>query len=329
MQHLTNDDLLRLHYFMLLTRMFENKMGQLFQEGRIDENLHRSLGQEAVGVGVTYALKEKDVLLPSLRTRSAYFVKGVDLKSMMAAVYGKKTAPNAGKESSHHMGIPELGIVLTTGLIGSHLPLAAGSALAAKLQKSGQVSVCFFGDGASSRGDFHEALNFSSVFNLPVIFVCENNRYAWSTPLSVQTKVEDIVSRAQGYGMLGLKADGQNVLDVYEKTIEAIERARSGNGPTLLECKTYRFAGHSEMRDWDSGRPKDELELWRSRDPIALFEKILYERDILTAGQRVEIEGKIAAELDAAVKFAEQLDDLNETDLLQDIYSDAFERINV
>lgn len=329
MQNIKTDDLLKLHYFMLLTRMFENRMGKLFQEGRIDENLHRSLGQEAIGVGVTYALKKEDVILPSLRTRAAYFVRGVDLKTMMAAVYGKKNAPNVGKESSHHMGVPELGIILTTGLIGSHLPLAAGSGLAAKLRKLDQVTVCFFGDGASSRGDFHEALNFSAVFDLPVVFVCENNQYAWSTPLSVQTKVEDIVQRAQGYGILGLKVDGQRVIDVYENATHAIERARNGLGPTLMECKTYRFAGHSELRDWDAGRPKEELASWRSKDPIQIFEAFLKEKHLISDQQKAEIENAIDRELDEAIVYAEELEDLNPTDLLVDVYANTFERINV
>jgi TPP-dependent pyruvate/acetoin dehydrogenase alpha subunit len=318
MMTLAKEALLKLHYYLLLTRMFENKMSKLFHEGKFSENLHRSLGQEAVGVGATFALRKEDSLLPSLRTRGAFFVKGVDV----AAVYRKKNAPNAGKESSHHMGVPELGIVLTTGLIGSHIPLAAGAALAAKLQGTDQVTLCFFGDGASSRGDFHEGVNLAAVQDLPVVFVCENNLYAWSTPHRKEMKVEDIADKAAGYGIPGVKVDGQNVLEVYEHVHEAVTRARKGLGPTLVECKTYRYAGHSDLRpDWDAGRPKDELAYWRARDPITLFETYLREHDVLNDQIKQQTEEQIQQELADSVVYAEQCPNVTAEDLQRDVYA--------
>jgi TPP-dependent pyruvate/acetoin dehydrogenase alpha subunit len=322
MTSLSNDELLQLYYYMVLTRRFEETMSKLFHGQKIAENLHRSLGQEAVGVGATFKLRKDDILVPSLRTRGAFFVKGVDLNTMMAAVYGRKTAPNVGKESSHHMGVPELGIILTTGLVGSQIPLATGASLAIKLKGTDQVAVCFFGDGATSRGDFHEGLNLAAVQQLPVVFVCENNQYAWSTPLSRQMKVEDIVSKAPGYGIQGAKVDGQNVLEVCPHVQEAVGRARKGLGPTLVECKTYRFAGHSDLRpDWDAGRPKEELAHWRARDPIRIFEGHLKERGAVNDTLKEENEARIERELKEAIAYAERSPKTTAEDLLTDVYA--------
>jgi len=319
---LTKDELLKMYYYMVLTRKFEETMANLYHGGKINELLHRSLGQEAIGVGATFGLRKEDLISPSLRTRAAFFTKGVDLNTMMAAIYGKKTAPNGGKESSHHMGVPELGIILGTGLIGSHIPVAVGVALGTKLQGTDQATVCFFGDGASSRGDFHEGINFAAVLNLPVVFVCENNQYALSTPHSKQMKIEDIATKASGYGIPGVKVDGQNVLDVYENVQEAVNRARKGLGPTLVECKTYRWAGHSELDvDWNMGRPKEELAYWRNRDPIKIFEEYLREHKFLDDRIKKENEKRIEQELKDAVIYAEQNPNPAPEDLLTNVYA--------
>jgi len=322
MQDLTKDDLLKMYYYMVLTRKFEETMADLYHQGKINELPHRSLGQEAIGVGATFGLRKEDLILPSLRTRAAFFTKGVDLNTMMVAVYAKKTAPTKGKESSHHMGVPELGIILGTGVVGGHIPVAVGAALGTKLQGTDRVTVCFFGDGATSRGDFHEGINLAAVLDLPIVFVCENNQYALSTPLSKQMKIKDIVDKASGYGIPGVKVDGQNVLDVYKNVQEAVTRARKGLGPTLVECKTYRWAGHSELdADWDMGRPKEELAYWKSRDPIKIFEEYLKQRRFLDDKARRETEEKIERELENAIKYAEKSPDPTAEDLIKDVYA--------
>jgi acetoin:2,6-dichlorophenolindophenol oxidoreductase subunit alpha len=325
MTTLTNDELLKLYYYMVLTRKYEALLGKLFHEGKFDEIIHLSLGQEAVAVGATFCLRKEDILVPSLRSRGAWFVKGVDLKTMMAAVLVKRNAPNAGKETSHHMGIPELNIILTTGLIGSQIPLASGTALAAKMKKTNQVTICFFGDGAASRGDFHEGINFASVFKLPVVFICENNLYAWTTPRSLQMNVEDVASRASGYGIPGAVVDGQDVLQVYEAVKEAVERARKGLGPTLLECKTYRFCNHSELSPkWEDFREKEEIDFWKTRDPIQIMGKYLLDRGIFTEGLKAETDQKIDEEIKEALLYAENSPGTRPEDLYTNIYATSF-----
>ena len=325
MTTLTNDELLKLYYYMVLTRKYEALLSKLFHEGKFDEIIHLSLGQEAVAVGATFCLRKDDILVPSLRSRGAWFVKGVDLKTMMAAVLVKRNAPNAGKETSHHMGIPELNIILTTGLIGSQIPLASGTALAAKMKKTNQVTICFFGDGAASRGDFHEGINFASVFKLPVVFICENNLYAWTTPRSLQMNVEDVASRASGYGIPGAVVDGQDVLQVYEAVKEAVERARKGLGPTLLECKTYRFCNHSELSPtWEDFREKEEIDFWKTRDPIQIMGKYLLDRGVFTESRRAETDQKIDEEIKEALLYAENSPGTRHEDLYANLYATSF-----
>lgn len=322
MKDLSKDELLKMYYYMVLTRKFEEIMANLYHIGKINEVLHRSLGQEAVGVGATFCLEEKDFVLPSLRTRAAFFVKGMDLNAAMADVYAKRISPSKGRETSHHSGIPELGIILGSGLVGSSIPVGVGVALGTKLQGTDQVTICFFGDGATSRGDFHEGVNLAATMDLPIIFVCENNQYAMSTPQFKEMKVKDIVTRASGYGIPGVKVDGQDVLDVYRNVQEAIFRARKGIGPTLVECKTYRFAGHSEHDvNWDMGRPEKEFDYWRKRDPIKIFEKYLKEHKFLDDKIKKEIERKIDQELKNAIEYAERSPDPVPDDLLEDVYA--------
>jgi len=322
MKNLTKDKLLKMYYYMVLTRKFEETMANLYHRGKVDELPHRSLGQEAVGVGATFCLEKKDFILPSLRTRAAFFVKGMDLNTTMVGVYRKRISPSKGRESTHHAGIPELGIIVGSGVVGSSIPVAAGVALGTKLQGTDQVTMCFFGDGATSQGNFHEGINLAAVLNLPIVFVCENNQYAFSTPQFKETKVKDIAAKASGYGIPGVKVDGQDVLDVYKNIQKAVVRARKGAGPTLVECKTYRFAGHSEHDpNWDMGRPKEELDYWRKKDPIKIFEKYLKEHKFLDDKIKKEIEEKIEQELENAIKYAEQSPDPVPDDLVEDVYA--------
>jgi acetoin:2,6-dichlorophenolindophenol oxidoreductase subunit alpha len=322
MGKLTPEDLEKMYYYMLLTREFEERMGKLMHDGKFDEAIHRSLGQEAVCVGATYCLRQKeDVMVPSLRSRAAFFVKGLDANTVMEAVYCKRTSLTGGKESSHHLGSTEYGVLLTTGFIGSQFSLAVGAALALKQKKTDQVAMVFFGDGASSRGDFHESLNMAAVLNLPVVFVCENNQIAWSTPIANQMGNVEIVSRASGYGIPGARVDGQDVLAVHETVNEAVERARKGDGPSLVECVTYRYAGHQVYeQNWRGGRDEEEYNYWRSRDPIDILEKQMFDKKQMDEASKAEIHERVQREIDESVAYAESQPDLVEEDLYTDVY---------
>ena len=329
MANLTKEDRINMYYYMVLTREFEAQMGKLMHAGRIDEAIHRSIGQEAVCVGATYCLRKKeDVVVPSLRSRAAFFVKGLDAKAVMEAVFCNRDSLTGGKESSHHLGSMEYGILLTTGFIGSQFPLAVGAAMALKQKKTDQVVICFFGDGASSRGDFHEALNMASVLSLPVVFVCENNQMAWSTPIANQMGNIEVVSRAVGYGMPGVRADGQDVLAVHETVDAAVELARSGDGPSLIECITYRFAGHTDYEtDWRGGRPEEEYNYWRSRDPIDILEKQLFEAGEIDEATKTGMQTRVQTEVDDAIAHAEDRQKITEEDLYTDVYASRLSSI--
>ena len=329
MGKLSTEDLIKMYYYMVLTREFEARMGKLLVDGKIDEAIHRSIGQEAVCVGATYCLrKNEDIMVPSLRSRAAFFVKGLDVNTVMEAVFCKPTCLSGGKESSHHLGSTEHGIMLTTGFIGSQFPLAVGAALAFKQKKTDEVAMCFFGDGASSRGDFHESLNMAAVLDLPVVFVCENNQIAWHTPIAGQMKNPEIASRGVGYGMPGVRVDGQDVVAVYEKTLEAVERARQGGGPTLIECVTYRYAGHTEYEpNWRAGRPKEEYEFWKTKDPIEILEKRLFENQQMDEAKKSLIQEQIQREIDESIVYAESKPNLVAEDLYTNVYGEEIEKL--
>lgn len=329
MGKLSTEDVIKMYYYMVLTREFEARMSTLKRDGKIDEGIHRSIGEEGVSVGATYCLRKKeDVMVPSLRSRGAFFVKGLDAKSVMEAVYAGRNSLTGGKESSHHLGATEYGILLTTGFIGSQYPLAVGAGLALKLKKTDQVVMCFFGDGASSRGDFHESLNMAAVLSLPIIFVCENNKMAMGTPIANQMRNQEIVSRAFGYGIHGARVDGQDVIAVYEAAEAAVELARKGKGPCLLECDTYRFAGHTDFEpNWRGGRPEEEYNYWRSRDPIDILEKQLFENKQMDEATKIGVKEQVQKEIDEAVAYAESQPRLTEEDLYSCVYCDELSSI--
>jgi TPP-dependent pyruvate/acetoin dehydrogenase alpha subunit len=239
---------------------------------------------------------------------------------VMAGAYAKATGPSRGKITAHHMGDMSLGILAGSAVIGSQFPGAVGVALAFKLRKTEQVCLCYFGDGAANRGDFHEGLNMAAIFKLPVIFICENNGYAIATPASYSMCIQDIGMRAQGYGMPGITIDGNDVLAVYETTQEAIARARTGEGPTLIECKTYRLRTHSERSGKDD-RPAEELAGWWEKCPIKRTKEKLLERKILdTAGlEKIDLECKEV--IDRAVKFAEESPYPRPEEALESVYA--------
>jgi TPP-dependent pyruvate/acetoin dehydrogenase alpha subunit len=306
---------------MLTIRRFEERCNALYMQGRIPSTLHLYVGQEAVAVGVCAHLTVEDTITSTHRPHGHAIAKGVSLNSIMAELFAKDTGCCRGKGGSMHVGDMRVGMVPAIAIVGGGIPITTGMALAykqldAQRRSSSEayrdqaapsrtrVAVAFFGEGASNEGAFHEALNMAAIWRLPAVFVCENNLYAASTPVSWAFKVQNVADRAPAYGLPGEIVDGNDVLAVYEAAGRAIDRARSGDGPTLLECKTYRMVGHSRS-DPRTYRSKDEETEWAARDPILRLATHLTAHGQITDALLAEIEAQVAAEIDDAVAFAE------------------------
>jgi pyruvate dehydrogenase E1 component alpha subunit len=320
---LTESDLIQMYRWMVLTRAFEDRASELWAEGRVIETVHGSQGQEAIAVGACYGLDRADQVLPSLRTRGAFLVKGVTCRTQMAGMFAKSTGPARSKTTAHHMADPEAGVLLGSAIVGASITVGVGAALALKMQGRANVVVEFFGDGAAERGDFHEALNFAGVFRLPVVFVLENNGYAEMTPLKGHFAGSDFARRADGYGFLGLRIDGNDALVVYDAVQEAVGRARAGQGPTLIECVTYRQRGHTAADSPTELRDPVEVEEWLGKDPITRMRAVLMDRGILTEVRVAEIEKSVRAEIDDAVQFATESPPPTTEEVLRDVYVPA------
>ncbi len=316
---ISEDKLLRMYETMVRIRHFEDRIYYLFLQGIMPGTIHLYQGEEAVAAGVCANLRKDDMITSTHRPHGHALAKGVSIKSVMAELFGKTTGCCRAKGGSMHVGDPEIGALPAVAIVGGNIPLAAGAALAFKLGRSKRVGVSFFGDGASNEGTFHEVLNMSAIWNLPVVFVCENNLYGASTPVSQVIKLENIADRAGAYGMPGVVVDGNDVIAVYRTMKEATERARSGQGPTLIECKTYRQGGHSR-RDACTYRPKGEKEEWLKRDPVLRMKKKLMEMKLLTEKKSEEIEQEVEKELDEAVDFAKNSPDPKPEDALMDVW---------
>jgi len=256
---------------MVEIRLFEEKIGELFLAGEVPGFVHVYVGEEAIAVGVCANLTQQDYITSTHRGHGHCIAKGADIRPMMGEIFGKKTGYCKGKGGSMHIADFAIGMLGANGVVGGGYTLAVGAALAAKMRKTGQVAVCFFGDGASNRGTFHEALNMACVWNLPAVFVCEMNEWASTTPYHTTTAVKDVSKRAAGYGIPGVIVNGNDVFEVYEASKAAIERARNGQGPTLIEAKTYRIKGHF-VGDPETYRTKEEVkERFTKNDPLKNF----------------------------------------------------------
>jgi TPP-dependent pyruvate/acetoin dehydrogenase alpha subunit len=298
-------------------RRFEEKVDEFFRQGKIAGAVHTSVGQEAVAVGVSAALEERDLVVATHRGHGHCLMRGADLKAMMAELFGKATGLCKGKGGSMHIVDVKRGMLGAMGIVGEGMPIAAGVGLAIKMQKTGQVCVCFFGDNASNGGPFHEAHNVSSLWKLPVVFVCENNLYGISVSVKKSTSVGDIAVRAQGYNMPGVVVDGMDVLAVFRAAKEAVERARRGEGPSLLECKTYRFLGHSRGDPpYGPYRTKEELDSWKKRDPRLL----LIQQGELSPEEIEQIDKEVTETLEAAIRYAEGSPQPEIKVALEDVY---------
>jgi len=322
MNGVSKEELMRLYYYLILTRKLDEKINELFREGGMKEKPISGIGQEATAVGATCALREDDFVMPSLRTRGAFLAKGMTPEEILIEAFKKEGSKSQGRWTAHHMGDMSKGVLLGSAIVASSVTVATGVALASKVKRTDQVTMVFFGDGASSRGDVHESLNIAAVKNLPIVFVCENNKWALSTPSYKQMKNQDIADRAIGYGIPGEKVDGQDILEVYLASQRAVLRARRGDGPSLIECKTYHFRGHSESHDPDDNRPKDELEYWRNRCPVKIFRNYIKRDGRITDDEIQNIDQKIEAIIESSVEKVKSLRDVDPT--LEDIQKYVF-----
>jgi len=318
---LQKTDLLGMLYRMQLIRRFEERVNELYMQGLIPSTLHLYIGQEAVAVGVCANLSDSDYLLSTHRPHGHAIAKGVDIKSIMAELFGKATGCCQGKGGSMHVGNFKIGMFPAIAIVGGNVPIAAGAALAQKMQKNKGVTVCFFGDGAANEGAWHEALNAAAIYDLPVVFICENNLYAASTPFDLTFKVENVADRAAAYGMPGVIVDGNDVLAVHETSAQAIARARSGQGPTLVECKTYRQCGHSRS-DPRGYRSKEEEAEWLQKDPIPRLERYLLEKQAATSAEIEAIKERVEREIDAAIDFAKDSPLPDPAEVYTDVYKE-------
>ena len=298
------DILLDMYRRMVLIRRFEDTIHIRFLKGTLPGTVHLYQGQEAVAAGVCAHLRIDDMIASTHRPHGHAIAKGVPLKAMMAELYGKETGCCRGKGGSMHIGDPEVGMPPAIAIVGGGLTIATGCGLAFKFQKRGAVAVSFFGDGATNEGDFHESLNMAAIWDLPVVYVCENNLYGASTHLKLVSKLENLADRACSYGMPSAICDGNDVTEVYTCVGKAIERARSGGGPTLVECKTYRIGGHSRS-DANAYRDKEEEKRWFARDPLIVAQNKLKAMGILSDADIARIDEEIAKEIDEATQYAE------------------------
>lgn len=304
------DKLLEIYRSMQRIRQFESRIRDLAMKNEIPGFVHVSIGEEASATGVCAALRKTDRITSTHRGHGHLLAKGGQLRQMMAELYGKRTGYCKGKGGSMHIVDYSLGILGANGIVGGGLPIATGSALAAVVAGKDDVTACFFGDGASNEGTFHESLNIAAIWKLPVVFVCENNGYGEFTPMQTVTSVRDIAQRAHGYNIPGVIVDGNDVMEVFGAASEAVARARAGEGPTLLECKTYRWEGHvvGEQAFLGDGayRTQKEIDEWKRKCPVVRFQQFLLGGGKVSKTELERIENETSAELDDAIKFARE-----------------------
>ena len=322
-QNLHRETLIEMYRRMKRIRLFEDCAEEVHRNGEIRGSLHTSHGQEAEIVGACMALRVDDYMVGNHRSHGHPIGKGAKLDALMAELLARESGVCRGKGGSMHLADFSVGSLGETSIVGSGLPVAAGAALGAKMQGTDRVSLCFFGDGASNEGTFHEALNMAANWKLPAIFLCENNGYAVCTPIATTAAVQNIANRAQGYCIPGVVVDGQDVIAVYEIVSEAVRRARAGEGPTLVEAKTYRYLDHAANMGRDlKYRTIDEIEDWRKRDPLLLFSQRLTKELGVTATDISMADAEVADEVAAALEFARSSPFPPSADAFSDVYGD-------
>lgn len=301
---IAQEQVLSLYRTMTLIREFEVKVREVFRSGAMPGFTHLYVGEEAVAAGVCAHLRREDYVTSTHRGHGHALAKGLAPREVMAELLGKVGGSCGGRGGSMHLYDPAAGFLGTNGVVAANIPIAAGAALSAKVRKSGQIAVCFFGDGAVNNGAFHESLNVAATWNLPVVFVCENNLYATEMPFHLAAKNATVASRAAAYRMPGVEVGGNDVLAVYEKAGEAVERARCGEGPTLIEMLTYRWFGHHEGDPGTAYRSKEEIEKWKKRDPIKALRERAIDFQWATVGEFEKTDKEVQELIKDAVEFA-------------------------
>ena len=320
---LTRKKAISIYEMMIRIRRFEERAIELFSAGELPGFLHASIGQEAVAAGFCAHLNNKDQITSTHRGHGHMIAKGLNYEGMFAELYARKTGYCKGKGGSMHIADQDLGVLGANGIVGGGIPIASGAALGIKLKKAKNVVVSFFGDGASNEGAFHEGINIAALWQLPVVFVCENNGFAESTPQKNHQSIRDVADRAKAYDIPGVVVDGMDVTALYEVAAEAIDRARKGKGPTLVEAKTMRFLGHYVGDPGTAYGHDKEVKKWKKRDPIDQFRKFLEKKNWLTGKMDKELRGRIESDLEAAVEFARKSPEPDLEDAIIDIYSNA------
>jgi len=308
---------------MMEIRQFEEAASDLYQRGELPGFLHLYIGEEATAVGVCTNLNDDDYITSTHRGHGHLIAKGGKRNRMMAELFARTTGYSKGKGGSMHIADISLGILGANGVVGAGIPIATGAALSAKMRGTKQVAVSFFGDGATNQGVFHESLNLAAVWELPVVFVCENNQFGMGTPQREHQKVTDISIRATSYDMPGKRVDGNNILEVYDAAHEAVARARAGQGPTLIDCNTYRFRGHHIGDPGTAYRERAEVEEWMKRDPIERLKKVLIEEESADESELEAIDNELREDLKAAIEYAKSSPLPNPEDALDDVYAGA------
>ncbi|PCK21993.1 pyruvate dehydrogenase [Bacillus pumilus] len=319
-EQISHETLADLYKQMWLVRYFDEKVDQFFAKGLIHGTTHLCVGQEASAVGSIAVLKDEDKIVSTHRGHGHCIAKGAEVNKMMAELFGRETGYCKGKGGSMHIADLEKGNLGANGIVGGGIPLATGAALTSKMKQEGFVVLCFFGDGATNEGSFHEALNLASIWDLPVVFICENNQYGMSGPVKEMIKIEDISTRAKSYGIPGKTVDGNDMVEIMNTVDEAVSRARGGEGPSLIEMKTYRWKGHSKS-DAKKYRTREEETEWRQKDGIKRFKSLLIDLNVLTEEQAASLQEEAKQEIEASVEFAKSSKEPSIDTLLEDVYA--------
>lgn len=316
----SDQDQKNLYYLLVKTRRFDERCRRLFKQGRFPGTYFSAVGQEASAVGPAYGLGKEDVIAPSHRELGAYITKGVPLVVFLRQLFARANSPDKGKSHPCHYGYPELNLFTPASTMAAQVVVGTGMALALKMRRTTNVVLSFIGEGGTSRGAFHEALNFAGIHNLPIVYVCQNNLWAESVPATLQSRITKFSDRAKAYGFEGVTIDGNDILVVHQRAAQAIAKARSGGGPTLIECLTYRWYGHSEI-DPANYRSKEEVEAWKRRDPLVLYERHLEGAGIMNSSDFESVSAKIDAEIEEGIRDAEASPHPRPEEALDDVYS--------
>lgn len=318
--HITNEKLIDMYKEMWLIRYFEEKVDQFFAKGAIHGTTHLCVGEEPSATAPIAALQPKDKITSVHRGHGHCIAKGAEVNRMMAELFGRTTGYCKGKGGSMHIADLEKGNLGANGIVGGGIPIATGAALTSKMKNLGYVVLCYFGDGASNEGSFHESVNLASVWDLPVVFICENNMYGMSGPASEMLNIENVADRAAAYGIPGIVVDGTDVIEMLNATYEAVENARKGNGPSIIEAKTYRYKGHSKS-DAKLYRTKEEEAEWKAKDGIKKFKEVLISEGIFTEEEAKKLQQEAKQEIEDSVVFAQNSPEPTLDSLFEDVFA--------